>query len=279
MFSRILCQKAYFATKGIVGIASPRVAVVCRGYRNRVLHRSADDPIGAGESVTMSPSELGGNEQVESESIRLADSKEAETEDSMAAVADSTDTEVDVPSPESLSEEELAALEKETDRVFRLDDGEDDGSSSCMKAERVTKRNFEDEFFRLSDAMNRKKAEEDASSLGGPAIANESVTFVEGDDAKSFFDKIMALNENEITTEDEKKRISIIRDEQKEEAKEVKRNTWFNFMPAKERPDGFMDSYTPDQIYSALEFDLLSRNASEVYKYEKDDMLLTEVSY
>ena len=86
------------------------------------------------------------------------------------------------------------------------------------------------------------------------------------------------MDENEITTEDEKKRLSIVREEQKEEAKEVKRNTWFNFMPAKERPEGFMDSYTPDQIYSSLEFDLLSRNVMDVYKYEKDDMLLTEVS-
>ena len=64
----------------------------------------------------------------------------------------------------------------------------------------------------------------------------------------------------------------------KEEEKEVKRNTWFNFMPAKEKPEGLFGSYSPDQIFSSLEWDLLSRNAREVYKYEKDDMLLTEVS-
>lgn len=63
----------------------------------------------------------------------------------------------------------------------------------------------------------------------------------------------------------------------KEEEKEVKRNTWFNFMPAKEKPEGLFGSYSPDQIFSSLEWDLLSRNAREVYKYEKDDMLLTEV--
>ena len=279
MFSRILCQKVYFATKGVVGIASPQVAVVCRGYRNRVLHRSADDPIGAGEAVTMSPSELGGDEHMESESTPLAGSEGLESEEPMAAVADSPEDEVDVSSPENLSEEEVAALERETDRVFRLDDSEDD-SSSRMRAERVTKRNFEDEFFRLSDAMNRKTTENNgtAASLLGDQAVNEPVTFVEGEDVKTFFDKILSLDENEITTEDENKRLSIVREEQKEEAKEVKRNTWFNFMPAKERPEGFMDSYTPDQIYSSLEFDLLSRNVMDVYKYEKDDMLLTEVS-
>ena len=66
--------------------------------------------------------------------------------------------------------------------------------------------------------------------------------------------------------------------EKVEEEKEVKRNTWFNFMPAKEKPEGLFGSYSPDQIFSSLEWDLLSRNAREVYKYEKDDMLLTEVS-
>ena len=38
-----------------------------------------------------------------------------------------------------------------------------------------------------------------------------------------------------------------------------------------------LGSYSHDQIFSSLEWDLLSRNASEVYKYEKDDMLLNEV--
>ena len=49
-------------------------------------------------------------------------------------------------------------------------------------------------------------------------------------------------------------------------------------MPAKEKPEGMFGTYSPDQIFSSLVFDLLSRNANEVYKYEKDDMFLNEVS-
>ena len=48
-------------------------------------------------------------------------------------------------------------------------------------------------------------------------------------------------------------------------------------MPASELPEGVYASYSNDQIYSSLRFDLLARNAREVYKYEKDDLFLNEV--
>ena len=48
-------------------------------------------------------------------------------------------------------------------------------------------------------------------------------------------------------------------------------------MPAKEKPEGMHGTYSNDQIYSSLVFDLLSRNAEEVYKYEKDDLFVNEV--
>lgn len=284
MFSRILSQRVYLAARGVVGIASPQVVVVCRGYRNRVLNHSVDSSVGVGESVEMSPAELAGDESVGSEPVdvtALEESTKAANDDPVAATTDSIEEGVDDSESVNVNEEELAALEKETDHLFRLDDSEEEEESRPhLKAEKVTKRNFEDEFFRLTDTMNHRYIEDDVNvlpRLDSKSANNEPVTFVEGEDVKTFFDKILALDENEITTEDENKRMSIVREEQKEETKEVKRNTWFNFMPAKERPEGFMNTYTPDQIFTSLEFDLLSRNMMEVYKYEKDQLLLTEV--
>ena len=284
MFSRILSQRVYLAARGVVGIASPQVVVVCRGYRNRVLNHSVDNSVGVGESVEMSPAELAGDESVGSEPVdvtALEESTEAANDDPVAATTDSIEEGVNDSESVNVNEEELAALEKETDHLFRLDDSEEgEESRPHLKAEKVTKRNFEDEFFRLTDTMNHRYIEDDVNVLpriDSKSANNEPVTFVEGEDVKTFFDKILALDENEITTEDENKRMSIVREEQKEETKEVKRNTWFNFMPAKERREGFMNTYTPDQIFTSLEFDLLSRNMMEVYKYEKDQLLLTEV--
>ena len=176
----------------------------------------------------------------------------------------------------SLDDEELKEVEEETNHLFHADEEEVD---PCMQTENITERNFEDEFFKMADAMNKKYVEDNVNDTlrEEPPEQAQPVTMVEGDDMEAFFKKVLSLNDNEITTEEEDKRMSPVHEEKKEEKKEVKRNTWFNFMPAKELPEGPFGTYSPDQIFNSLEYDLLSRNAREVYKYEKDDMLLTEV--
>lgn len=182
----------------------------------------------------------------------------------------------------SLSSEEVEELQQETDRLFHqsTEEEEEVATTSHIRAERVTERNFEDEFFRLTDAATRQYIDDDVNDTlrtEGRATTAEPVTFVKGEDVNAFFDKILSLDANKVLSESEQKRVSVVKEESKEELKEVKRSTWFNFMPAKEQPEGPFGTYSPDQIFNALEFDLLSRNMMDVYKYEKDDMLLTEV--
>ena len=175
----------------------------------------------------------------------------------------------------------MAKAVKDSDNVFRQAEGEELlGEKQEVSAENVSTMNFEDTYFRLDDEMNYRFVQDNINyGLNEKTFQNgEDTTFLNKEDAGKLFDTIMEKDPNAVLTEEEKKRLSLERDEVKEEAREVKRNTWFNFMPAKEKPEGLFGSYSPDQIFSSLEWDLLSRNASEVYKYEKDDMLLTEVS-
>ena len=175
----------------------------------------------------------------------------------------------------------MAKAVKDSDNVFRQAEGEELlGEKQEVSAENVSTMNFEDTYFRLDDEMNYRFVQDNINyGLNEKTFQNgEDTTFLSKEDAGKLFDTIMEKDPNAVLTEEEKKRLSLERDEVKEEAREVKRNTWFNFMPAKEKPEGLFGSYSPDQIFSSLEWDLLSRNASEVYKYEKDDMLLTEVS-
>ena len=180
-----------------------------------------------------------------------------------------------------LDSQEVEELEKATERMFSHETEEEAFvSASRPRAEKVTERNFEDEFFRLTDATNRQFIDDnvnDTLRTEGHMETADPVTFVQGDDVNAFFDKILSLDANCVLSESEKKCVSVVKEDKKEEIKEVKRSTWFNFMPAKELPEGPFGSYSPDQIFNSLEFDLLSRNMTEVYKYEKDDMLLTEV--
>ena len=182
----------------------------------------------------------------------------------------------------ALDSQEVEELEKATESMFSHETEEEASvSTSRPRAEKVTERNFEDEFFRMTDATNRQFIEDDVNDTlrtEGHAKTVDPVTFVQGDDTNAFFDRILSLDSNCVLSESEKKRVSIVKEDKKEEIKEVKRSTWFNFMPAKELPEGPFGTYSPDQIFNSLEFDLLSRNMGEVYKYEKDDMLLTEVS-
>lgn len=177
----------------------------------------------------------------------------------------------------SLDDEELVEMEKETNHLFHADEKEEE---PCIRTEHLTERNFEDEFFKMTDAMNKKYIEDNVNDTlrEEPSEQAQPVTMVEGEDMEAFFKKVLSLSDNEITSEEDDKRMSPVHEEKKEEKKEVKRNTWFNFMPAKELPEGPFGTYSPDQIFNSLEYDLLSRNAREVYKYEKDDMLLTEVA-
>ncbi|KAK8823311.1 hypothetical protein WA577_002232 [Blastocystis sp. JDR] len=173
----------------------------------------------------------------------------------------------------------MAKAVRESDNVFRRAEGEEPlGEKQEVSAENVSAMNFEDAYFRLDDEMNYRFVQDNINyGLNEKAFhTGEDTTFVSREDANALFDAIMAKDPNTVLTEEEKKRLSLEREEVKEEEKEVKRNTWFNFMPAKEKPEGLFGSYSPDQIFSSLEWDLLSRNAREVYKYEKDDMLLTE---
>ena len=175
----------------------------------------------------------------------------------------------------------MANAVKESDNVFRRAAGEEPlGEKPEVSAENVSTMNFEDAYFRLDDEMDYRFVQDNINyGLNEKTFSSgEDTTFVSREDAGQLFDAIMAKDPNSVLTEEEKKRLSLEREEVTEEEKEVKRNTWFNFMPAKEKPEGLFGSYSSDQIFSSLEWDLLSRNAREVYKYEKDDMLLTEVS-
>lgn len=173
-------------------------------------------------------------------------------------------------------------LARESDNIYRRISGQEElHEIPSVGKENVSVLSFEDEYFRLKDEATHRFLEDDVDDTLDRANSchpDEEVMFVKQDDAGAFFDRILSMDENEVLTEREKKLISIIREEKKAEKKDIKRNTWFNFMPAKEKPEGMFGTYSPDQIFSSLVFDLLSRNANEVYKYEKDDMFLNEVS-
>lgn len=173
-------------------------------------------------------------------------------------------------------------LVRESDNVYRRLSGKEEMHDiPSIERGNVSALSFEDDFFRLEDEMNHQYLEDDVNDTLAEANAenaDEQVTFVNQENTKEFFDRILAIDSNAVLTEEEKRRISIVREEKKEEKKEIKRHTWFNFMPAKEKPEGMFGTYSPDQIYSSLVFDLLSRNMDEIYKYEKDDLFLNEVS-
>lgn len=174
----------------------------------------------------------------------------------------------------------MADAVRESDNIFRRAAGEELlGEEQEVSADNVSHMNFEDEYFRLSDEMNYRFDQDnvDEGLHEGPIRSAEATTFVDQKDMKKYFDRILEVDPNAVLTEAEQKMLSMEREDVKEEEKKVKRNTWFSFMPAKEMPEGMLGSYSHDQIFSSLEWDLLSRNASEVYKYEKDDMLLNEV--
>lgn len=174
----------------------------------------------------------------------------------------------------------MADAVRESDNIFRRSAGEELlGEEQEVSADNVSHMNFEDEYFRLSDEMNYRFDQDnvDEGLHEGPIRSAEATTFVDQKDMKKYFDRILEVDPNAVLTEAEQKMLSMEREDVKEEEKKVKRNTWFSFMPAKEMPEGMLGSYSHDQIFSSLEWDLLSRNASEVYKYEKDDMLLNEV--
>lgn len=176
-----------------------------------------------------------------------------------------------------------SSLVRESDNLYRNIAGEESlDDIPFVEKDNVSALNFEDEFFRLQDEANARFLEDNVNDTLDQANANgvdEEVTYITQEDSKEFFDRILAMDPNAVLTEEEKKSLSIVREEKKEEEKVIKRNTWFNFMPAKEKPEGMFGSYSPDQIYSSLVFDLLSRNTEEVYKYEKDDLFLNEVLF
>lgn len=148
-----------------------------------------------------------------------------------------------------------------------------------LKNENVDVHNFEDEFYRMSDKIAHDYINDDINDTLHHANASANQEEVDNMDAetfKSFYHKVKNIDINDVTPE-EREQLSIIREELKPEQVESKRHTWFNFMPAKELPEGNLDSYSSDQIFSSLEFDLLGRNAREIYKYEKDDLFLNEV--
>ena len=149
-----------------------------------------------------------------------------------------------------------------------------------LENEEVDIHNFEDEFYRMSDKIAHDYINDninDTLHLANSNNTHEDVTNMDSEAFKSFYHKVKNVDINDVTPE-EREQLSIIREELKPEQVESKRHTWFNFMPAKELPEGNLDSYSSDQIFSSLEFDLLGRNAREVYKYEKDDLFLNEVA-
>lgn len=149
-----------------------------------------------------------------------------------------------------------------------------------LENEEVDIHNFEDEFYRMSDKIAHDYINDninDTLHLANSNSTHEDVTNMDSEAFKSFYHKVKNIDINDVTPE-EREQLSIIREELKPEQVESKRHTWFNFMPAKELPEGNLDSYSSDQIFSSLEFDLLGRNAREVYKYEKDDLFLNEVA-
>lgn len=174
-----------------------------------------------------------------------------------------------------------SSIIQESDNIYRNITGEEVLSNTpFVEKKNVSALSFEDEFFRLKDEASARYFEDnvdDTLDQANTTSTDEEVTYVAQEDSKEFFDRILSMDANEVLSEEEKKRISIVREEKKEEEKVIKRNTWFNFMPAKEKPEGMFGSYNSDQIYSSMVFDLLSRNAEEVYKYEKDDLFLNEV--
>ena len=149
-----------------------------------------------------------------------------------------------------------------------------------LESEEVDINNFEDEFYRMSDKIAHDYINDninDTLHLANSSSKHEDVTNMDSEAFKSFYHKVKNIDINDVTPE-EREQLSVIREELKPEQVESKRHTWFNFMPAKELPEGNLDSYSSDQIFSSLEFDLLGRNAREVYKYEKDDLFLNEVA-
>ena len=176
-----------------------------------------------------------------------------------------------------------SSIIQESDNVYRNITGEEVLSNThFVEKKNVSALNFEDEFFRLKDEASARYFEDnvdDTLDQANTTFTDEDVTYVTQEDSKDFFDRILSMDADAVLSEEEKKRISIVREEKKEEEKVIKRNTWFNFMPAKEKPEGMFGSYNSDQIYSSMVFDLLSRNTEEVYKYEKDDLFLNEVCF
>ena len=267
---RVLSRSASLFARGITATRIPSSVTCVRSYRSRAFHK-AEDRTETPEITKIL------DDTLEEPAVEKTASGRMVCLICYIVVAPTEVESVEDDSPTlSLDDEELKEVEEETNHLFHADEEEVD---PCMQTENITERNFEDEFFKMADAMNKKYVEDnvDDTLREEPPEQAQPVTMVEGDDMEAFFKKVLSLNDNEITTEEEDKRMSPVHEEKKEEKKEVKRNTWFNFMPAKELPEGPFGTYSPDQIFNSLEYDLLSRNAREVYKYEKDDMLLTEV--
>ena len=152
-------------------------------------------------------------------------------------------------------------------------------SKPTLVSENVDQRNFEEEFFRLNDKIAHDYIEDNVNDTLDAANSErrtQNVTEMDPGAFKNFYHKVKMIDLNDMSPE-ERKRLSIIRKEVETEQMECKRHTWFNFMPANELPEGVYGSYSSDQIYTSLRFDLLARNAREVYKYEKDDLFLNEV--
>ena len=60
----------------------------------------------------------------------------------------------------SLDDEELVEMEKETNHLFHSNEEEE---GPRLRTEHMTERNFEDEFFKMTDAMNKKYIEDNVT--------------------------------------------------------------------------------------------------------------------